>query len=235
MRSRHALAVAAVVLAGAVLTPTVALSQTRRQSAALDEVKSRCISQIDRREKALSAEQRRVQNAKFLGSAHRKALEAITNKTSSGLSALADAIRAEADFDELRAECRRIVEDYRVFALVRPRTRLVLASDRELAAVAKLNGLADRIQSGIEKAKAKGRDTAPAEANLTTARTAAASVSSHAGGVYAAVIDLKASDYNANNNVLDAGRAEVRAARDSLRQAVAAARDARHALKTSAA
>lgn len=235
MRTRHVLTAAAVVLAGAVLTPTAALSQTKRQSAALDEVRSRCLSQIDRREKALSTEQTRVHNAKFLTDAHRKALETISNKTSSGLSTLADAIRGEDNFDELRAECRRIVEDYRVFVLVRPRTRLVLASDRELAAVAKLKGLADRVQSAIDKAKAKGRDTSAAEANLTTARTAAASVSSHASGVYAAVSDLKASDYNANNNVLDAGRAEVRAARDSLRQAVAAARDARHALKTSSA
>ncbi len=248
MKTRYALVTAAVV-AGALLAPTAAFAQTdttsttvargtrraERQSAAADEVKSRCLNQIDRRQKALSAEKARLQNAKFLTDAHQSALEAINDKTSSGLATLADTIQGEDNFEQLRAECRQIVEDYRVFALVRPRTRLVLASDRELAAVTKLNGVADRIQSAIDKAKADGRDTAQAEASLATMRAAIASASDHADGVYGAVIDLKPADYNANNHVLDAPRSDVRAARDNLKQAVASGRDARHALKATAA
>lgn len=253
MKTRYGLAtitlIGTAVVAGALFAPTAAFAQTdttsttvargarraERQSAALDEVKSRCLRQIDQRQKALGADKQRLQNAKALTDAHQRALEAINDKTSSGLATLADTIQGEDNFEQLRAECRQIVEDYRVFTLVRPRTRLVLASDRELAAVPRLNGVADRIQSAIDKAKADGRDTKQAEASLAAMRGAIASASDHADGVYGAVIELKPADYNANNNVLDAPRSDVRAGRDNLKQAVASARDARQALKATPA
>jgi hypothetical protein len=249
MKSRFALATIAAVAAAAALAPTAAYAQTdttsttnpraaRRAEArsdAIDEVKSRCLNQIDRRQKALSELKARLANAKFLTDAHQAALDAINEQTSSGLSSLADTIQSEDNFEQLKAECRQIVEGYRVFALVRPRARLVLAADRELTAVTKLNGVADRIQSAIDKAKSEGRDTSKAEADLATMRAAITSASSHASGVYDAVIHLTPADYNANHGVLDAPRAEVRAARDSLKQAVAAGRDARQSLKPTTA
>lgn len=246
MRTRFALTATAAAVVAALLAPTAALAQAdtstttpsargaRRaevKSQAVDEMKTRCLSQIDRRQNALSAEKTRLQNAKFVTDAHQSALESINEQTSSGLATLADKIQGESDFNQLRVECRQIVDNFRVFALVRPRTRLVLASDRELAAVTKLTAIADRVQSAIDKAKANGKDTTQAEADLATMRSAIASAKSHADGVYDAVIHLTPADYNANHEVLTPPRTNVRSARDSLKQAVASGRAARKSLQ----
>jgi len=249
MKTRFALV---ALVAACLLTPTAALAQRpeaqrperpeqterperpERREAAIDGVKTRCLNQIDRRQRALSADKARLEKARFLTDAHQAALEAINNQTSSGLARLADVIQGEDNVEELRAECRQIVEGFRVFALVRPRSRLVTASDRAIAATTKLGGVADRIQAAIDQAKAENRDTAAAEASLATMRAAIATAASDAGGVYEAVIHLTPADYNANNAVLDRPRGKVRSARDSLKQAIAAGRDARQSLKASA-
>ncbi len=200
----------------------------------VDGMKQRCLHQVDRRLRALAEEDRRLDNVGALTAAHRAALKAINAEVSSGLSSLADEIQAEDNAEELRAECRRIVTDFRVFVLVRPRARLVIASDRALAAATRLTGVADRIQEAIDDAKADGRDTAEAEAHLAAMQAAIGDAQNHASGVYEAVIHLTAADYNANSDVLDPARRSTRAAREELRTAVAEGRAARDALKSSA-
>ncbi|MBA2608320.1 MAG: hypothetical protein H0U92_05255 [Actinobacteria bacterium] len=226
---------AALVAVALVITPTAALAQTRERPAAseerIDRVKARCLAQIDRRQRALEAEANRLDQARGLSAEHKSALKQINTQVSDGLEALAAEIQGEDNAEELRAECRRIVEGFRVFTLVRPRTRVVIASDRELAAVARLGSVAKRIQAAIDKAKADGRDTAEAEQHLASMRSATDAAAGKAGGVYDDVIGLTAADYNANHDVLKPSIAAVRDARNSIRTAISEARAARDALK----
>jgi hypothetical protein len=212
---------AATLTAAAAFTPSVALAQTRDRTqsrdAFVERVKTRCLAQIDRRQQVLVDMNSRLDKATNLADAHRNALQAIDDQASSGLAGLANTIQGEDNPQELRAECRQIVEDYRVFVLVRPRARLVVASDRELAAIAKLRDVADRVQSAIDKADADGKDTTQAKADLANMRTAIDTAAQHAAAVYDEVIHLAPADYNPA--VLEPGRADTKAARDAIHAA----------------
>jgi hypothetical protein len=231
MKTRAVLTAAALVVVLA-LTPAAASAQVRdRGGARIDRVKQRCLAAIDRRQRAIVELNNRLDNRGQLTDEHRAALKQIDDTTSAGLTSLANTIQGEDNADELRAECRQIVEDYRVFALVRPRARLVAVSDRELAAVPKLRDAADRIQAAIGKAKADGKDTSKPEADLATMRSAIDAAAQHAGAVYDEVIHLTPHDYNAG--VLEPGRDDTRAARDAIRTAAQSGHAAARELKGS--
>lgn len=242
MKTRTALTTIAALATAIVLVPTAALAQTdatrtrptRDPAAAqsrVDDVKARCLKQIDRRQTALSAAKSRVDSAKAITDAHQSALDANIESTASGLSSLADTIQGDTTMEQLRADCQKIVQDYRVFVLVIPRARLVRASDSEMAATVRLNGVVTRLQSAIDKAKSDGKDTTKAESDLSTMKTAIASASSHASGIYDAVIGLTPADYNANHDVLKPSRENARTAAQAVRDAVAAGRATRDDLK----
>ena len=202
-----------------------------RRAMAMDEVKSRCLHQIERRHEALTAVKRRLSRARFVTDQHEAALVQNIDSTASSLSRLADVIQGEDNFEELRAECRSIVVDHRVFVLVIPRVRLVLASDAALGAAGRLTTAADHLQAEIDKAKAEGRDTSEPESDLARMRTHIATAKDQADGVYGAVINLTPADYNANNEVLRPAREAVRNAKNELRAAVAAGREVRQGLE----
>ncbi|MEY2418616.1 MAG: hypothetical protein QOG90_1296 [Actinomycetota bacterium] len=222
------------------LTPAVAIAQTRdrsqAQDARMDRVKSRCLAAIDRRQQAIVELNNRLDNRSNLSDDHRAALKDIDDHTSSGLASLANQIQSEDNAQELRAECRQIVDDYRVFVLVRPRARLVVASDRELAAVAKLRDAADRIQTKIDEATHDGKDTSKAEADLAKMRSAIDTAAQHASVVYDEVIHVTPATFSAG--ALSAGRDDTHAARDAIRDAAkaghAAVQDLRSARSASA-
>lgn len=204
-----------------------------RRAMAMDEVKSRCLNQIQLRHEALANVKRRLARSRFVTDAHEAALVQNIDATASSLSRLADVIQGEDNFEELRAECRSIVDDHRVFVLVMPRVRLVLASDAALSAAGRLTTVADRLQTEIDQAKAEGKDTAQAESDLARMRTHIATAKDQADGVYGAVINLTPADYNANHEVLRPAREAVRAAKNELRAAVAAGREVGRGLGSS--
>jgi hypothetical protein len=235
MKLRTSVLTAAALAVTLALTPVAALAQTRdrtaERDARIDRVKTRCLAAIDNRQHALVELDNRLDNRNNLTDEHRAALKRIDETTSAGLSALANTIQGEDNGEELRAECRQIVDDYRVFVLVRPRARLVIVSDRELAAVAKLRNAADRIQSAIDKAKSDGKDTTQAEADLATMRAAIDTAAQHAGAVYEEVIHLTPQNFTAG--ALDPGRNDTHAARDAIRHAAEAGHAAVRDLKGS--
>jgi hypothetical protein len=222
MKIRASVLTAAALTATLVLTPAAASAQVRdrspqRDAALVDRVKSRCLTAIDRRQQAIVELNRRLDGARNLNDAHAAALKQIDDNTSSGLASLANTIQGEDNGEQLRAECRQIVDDYRVFALVRPRARLVVVSDRELAAVDRLHAAADRIQAAIDKAKGEGKDTSQAEADLAAMRSATDTAAQHAGAVYEEVIHITPQSYNPG--VLTPGRDDTHAARDAIQSA----------------
>ena len=227
MKLRSSVLAATAITAALAMTPAAALAQTQPptrdrtavRDAMIDRVKTRCLAQIDRRQRAISELNTRLDNRNTLSDDHRAALKQIDDSTSAGLTTLANTIQGETDGTKLRAECRSIVDDYRVFVLVRPRARLVSIGDRELAAVAKLHDVSARIA-------AKHPD-----ADLTALNADIDAAASHAGAIYDEVNHLTPQSYSAG--VLTPGRDDAHAARDSIRAAIDAAHKAVQAVKGS--
>jgi hypothetical protein len=223
-RTSIRLTVAAVATAGAMsLTGVAARADTTTTTLARragTERRSYCIAQIDRRVVALDRRQHELTSAKHLTDEHRAALNTNIDQTRSGLTALRDQIRTETDIDALKRECEAIWTDYRVFALVLPRTRLVTVADTEVFAAGRLTNVAGRLQAAIDKAATNGRDVTHAQADLDAMKAKVASAQSSAAGVPVSVLSLTPADWNANHDVLKPAHDALKSARGDLKAAV---------------
>ncbi|MFN8037495.1 MAG: hypothetical protein U0V73_16365 [Acidimicrobiia bacterium] len=203
------------------------------RGALIAQAKQRADEAIDRRLQKLGALQTKVNTSRAVTAAHRSTLLGQLGPAYDGLAALRTTIDAESNPVALRSEMQSIVDAYRVYALVEPRVGEVLAADEELAAVAKLEAVAAKIDSRITALA--GKDTTAAAAALASMRAATSSARQHVSGVADSVIGLTASGYPANRTSLQAAHEALRQGREDLRTARREGVVAVNALKASAA
>jgi hypothetical protein len=191
-------------------------------------VKARAHAAIARRLETLTRLAARVRDNEYLSDAHRTALSDLIAAQTRGLTALDAKIQADTDFETLKADIKSIVTDYRVYLLTVPKVHLVIGADTELAAEAKLDEVAARLQTKIDAAEAAGKDITVAQGHLDAMKAKVGDVRAAASGVPDAVLALVPQDYPGNKPALEAaqaalktGRAAVQAARDLARQVVA--------------
>lgn len=243
---RTRLAVAAVGAGLVLALPAAALAadseSTRplreRTRPALEErtrdpeaMKARCREAIDKRLTALDGASRRLGEAEHVTDDHEATLSAILTDTGDSLTALGGEIAADTDAEALKAHCRSIFEDHRVFALVLPRTRLVVGSDVAGVAGGRFEQVADRIEQAIDEAEAAGKDVTQARADLEAMRAEIDSAQTTAAGVPGGILDLTPADWNADHEVLTPAREAMRSVRGDLRSARELARGIVAALK----
>jgi DNA repair exonuclease SbcCD ATPase subunit len=191
-------------------------AERTRDSQAL---KDRCRAAIDKRLAALEAASNRLAGAKHVTDEHEAALAGIIDDSRASLEALAGQIDADTEAEALKAHCRSIFVDHRVFALVLPRTRLVVASDTAVAAADRLEQAADRIEQAIAKAEAAGQDVTQAKVDLETMRADIDSARTEAAGVPDGILGLTPADWNTDHEVLAPAREALRSARADLKAA----------------
>jgi hypothetical protein len=160
-----------------------------------------------------------VASARHLTDGHRAALTGVIDDTTTRLQTLRSEIEAATDAGALRERCRSIFSEYRVFALVLPRTRLVVASDASVAAADKLDDLAGKLGAAIAQAEAAGRDVTQAKTDLEAMKEKIASGRTSAASVADAVLALTTADWNADHNVLLPARKSLQSAGRDLRAA----------------
>ncbi len=182
-------------------------------------LKARCREAIAKRLTALETASNRLGEARHVTDEHEEILAGIISDTAASLTALDGEIAADTEAEALKAHCRSIFEDHRVFALVLPRTRLVVSSDTAVAAADRLDQAADRIEQAIAKAEAAGKDVTQAKADLETMRSEIDSARTTADGVPGDILDLTPADWNADHEVLTPAREALRSARGDLKAA----------------
>jgi hypothetical protein len=214
---------AAALAAPSERTRPPASERTRPRSAERtrdpEAMKARCLEAIDKRLSALETASRRLAEARHVTDGHEATLAGIIADTSASLDTLAGEIGADTEPETLKAHCRSIFGDHRVFALVLPRTRLVVASDTAIAAAARLEQVADRIERAIAEAAAAGQDVTQAEADLEAMRAEIDSARSTAAGVPDGILGLTPADWNADHEALTPAREALRSARGDLKAA----------------
>jgi len=149
----------------------------------------------------------------------RSALTTIIDDTAGRLQTLRDEIKADTDIAALRDHCRSIFEDNRVFALVLPRTKMVIAADTSVDAAGKLDEVAVKLEAAIARAKAAGQDVTVPWPTSRPWRAKIASGRASASSVPGAVLGLTPADWNANHQVLVPARQSLQSARTDLRAA----------------
>jgi hypothetical protein len=151
---------------GAVVTRALAADE------ALDRAKAEVSRRIDLRLAALRRYGAAVNYARHLTDAHEATLDALIAEDAAGLIALRRKVAGETTLAALRADAASMVNDYRIFILVRPKVRLTIAGDAEQAVIRRLTAAHSTLTDLVARAKAAGKDTAGAEQDLADMQAA---------------------------------------------------------------
>lgn len=221
-------AVTALSLSG---SPAMAAEGRDGERAPRPEAKERCTSAIDRRLAALGQMGERARGSGPLTDAHEATVLATTAQQTQGLTGLRAEVQAATTSGALADACRKVVPDYRVFVLTRPKVHLTIGADTLTAASVRLEEAVARLQQAADTAAAAGQDVTAAQAEIDAAKAGAAAVRTQAAPVPDAVLVLEPSGYPANATVLSSSRTTLIDARATLRAAAQDAKDARTLLR----
>ncbi|GAA1647672.1 hypothetical protein ACFQY4_02035 [Catellatospora bangladeshensis] len=203
---------------------------TADKAATLDAAKKLTTARIDGRLAMLKVSGVAIRNAARLTDAHQAALQKIIDADLAGLTELRAKVAAETTVEAVRADARSMVEDYRVYLLVRPQVHLTVAADVESAALTRLRDAHGKLAEAVAAAKAAGRDVGDAEAKLAHLKAELDAVD--LAGVADTLLAVEPGpDAAAIRTKTGAARAAVRAARTHLRAALADAKAVRDILK----
>lgn len=193
--------------------------------ARLDAAKQVVTARIDGRLATLHALNTAVSAAQHLTSAHKGTLTGLIQSDESGLTALKTKVSGETTLAGVRADDQSMVNDYRVYLLVAPKVRLTIAADLETTAVTRLRTTADKLTAAIAAAKAAGKDTTQAEADLADLKAQTDAASTAVTGQADAVLAIQPGpDGTAIQNQVKPVRDAVRTGRTDLRKALADAK-----------
>lgn len=220
--ARRSIAALAVTLAGVVGAAGIASAENPaprsapmtdtapRPAPMIDTARSRCIDAIDRRVDSLATWSGRIAAMPRLTADQRAELLGDLSSVSGALTSVAlPAVQAAADRASLTEACTAVTEDYRVYKVVQPRTRVTANGYRMATAVA-------GIQAKSAELATAGMDTTAADALLAGATTLIDTAVDSVGGI-------TAEDYNADPSGTEArfaaARADLKAAVDKAREA----------------
>jgi hypothetical protein len=215
-----------VTVAAVVATPASAAQSTKDGS----RLRDRCLHAVDRRLGRLDRANERISGARPLTDDHRRSLTDQLTATADSLTKLRGRIASESG-DALKADCRSVAVDHRVFVLVLPRARLVAAGDAELKAVGKFEDVAEKLEKAIDKAVDAGKDVTEERADLASMRSYVESARDGASGIAGSILDLTPADWNDDHTVLDPARKAAIDARLDLRSAHRLAKEIRQDLR----
>lgn len=200
IRATLAAALFTVIPLNTVTAVTAAPSDAQTQR--ISNLKTRGAAEIDRRIAALKAVQAKTAEVKNISAANRAAINAQLTGELAGLAALKAKLTADTTLVEARADAASIVSEYRVYALMLPKARLVVAADQFAAAEDRLAQIGAKLQSKVAAAKTRGENTAAAETALEDLWRGVDTARARTAPMTADLLALQPSTYNADHAVL---------------------------------
>lgn len=213
--------------ASAAGTPTSTTTPAPKVARTLDTLKQACETAIDRRLGSLGDLRGKVAASTYLTAGDKTTLLGEITAENEGLAALRVKIVGDTDRATLVADCRSIVDHYRVYMLMIPKAHLMIASDAAVAIGQKLTDLATKLQADIDRAKAAGKNTADAQRdlnNLKAAISAGTGAAAPVDGLVNFALPLNPSDYEADEQNVKTARADMGTAHTNFVQARSDAR-----------
>ncbi len=185
-----------------------------------EEVQERLLAAIEKRLEALDRMSGVVEDNQHVAANHAAHLQKDYKDAEKILEDAAEDVEEAETFSELREAIEGVFGETLVFALLRPKTHLVLASDTSGAIADRMTTFADRLREIIERLEEAGHDMSAAIAAVDAAEGHIEGAEALAGPVADSVIDLDHKDWpEPAQSQLQAGRADLVAARDLFRQA----------------
>jgi hypothetical protein len=192
-------------------TPTAA-----PHAISLAALKVRCNVAVQRRLGTLGADDTFVKQSGALTSSDRSALEGQIGADQTGLTALDTTIQGDSTFAQARADCERIVTDYRVYVMEDPKIHEVIAADDVSTVNATFETLIPELQSLINASSVSATVKAQAQADLNDLTSKVSASHTSISGVTASVINLTPAGWPGNQVVLVSARSNISTARTDL-------------------
>jgi hypothetical protein len=189
--------------------------------------------EINRRFDTLTKLTAKITASKVMTSSDKATLNGEISTTHAGLSELKTIIDNETSIPALRLDITKIATQFRVYLLVVPQVHLTNAADGVLATQAKFATINTNLSARIAAAKAAGKDTTAAQADLDAMNAADAAAIALASPIPGEILPLTPAQYNSGTAgpVLTAARANLVKAAADVKAAVADAKACRAALK----
>ncbi len=188
----------------------------------IDAIKARALQAIDNRLQRVDRLEEAVENHKdhLIGN-HYGQLNSKLATTEAGLEQLARKIEDATTLEELRELIPQIWEDFRVYVLLTPQVKLVIASDVAVHVGEKAGEISVRLAEAIQKAEDAGYDVGEAWELLGEFDEMVASAVAQAAPVADAVLPLTPEDWNNGTAqpVLEEARQDIREAHESFKTA----------------
>lgn len=214
-------------------TPKVATSPNAAQAQRLTNLKTKGTAEIDRRIASLNSALEKLNTAAKLTAADKAALTQQIQAEIAGLTTLKAKLGAETELAAARADATSIVTDYRVYALMAPKARMVAAIDRLTVSADKLSEMQASLRIKVDAANASPASGVSADQQKVDAMASKiAAAKAATDGMTAKLLALQPTDYNANHAVLVDYRAKTKIALDNLKAARDDAKDLIASLKT---
>jgi hypothetical protein len=206
------LGVVSVNIAQASTPPTPA--PRTPNAAVLSTIKSRCDAAVKKRVSALQSDITRLNSDSTISASDKSSLLATASSDISGLQALDATIQADTTSDQARADCQKVVTEYRIYALFEPQLHLTAAEARLAAAVTKIQGLSSKLAAVVAKITDPSQ-LAAAQAALTDLNTKLAAAQASLGQI-SSVLGLDPSGYPGNKTSLQSVRSSLESVRKDL-------------------
>jgi hypothetical protein len=149
---------------------------------------------------------------KHLATASRTSLSDEVTTELTGLKALQTKLDAETTSTAALIDVQSIFTEFRVYALVDPKVRLVRTADDQAAVETKLTALATKLEARINAAQAAGKKVTTLQGSLTDLKTKLAASTAISSPIGAKVIALLPSDYNADHTILSGNADQLKTA-----------------------
>lgn len=220
VRNRLHFLVASLVLLSAFSISSVAsaLATVTKASAPAAETKrvqtiiTKGSQEIDRRITTLNTLTNKITAATKLTAADKASIAAQVSTEITSLTALKTKLAADTTLADAKADAQSIYTDYRVYALIVPKVRLVKTADDQQVVEVKLTALAAKLQTRLTSAKAAGKDTTSLQAQLDDLNAKVSAAQAISASIESKVIALQPSDYDSNHAVLSGDADQLKTA-----------------------
>lgn len=197
---------------------------TTAQQTDLANLKAKGSAEISRRLASLNSAASKINSDTKLSASDKSYLQSEVNTEISGLTTLQITLNGETQLSAARTDVKNIFNDYRVYALLLPKIRLITAADGEQTTDTKLSALATQIQAKITTDQNAGKNIATEQVDLTDMESKTSSAQSIASSLESNVLTLQPSDYNTDHSILSGDLSKLQTAHSDNAAAYAEAK-----------
>lgn len=210
------LSIAGATASGFAATASPSPSASPQPALTLAQVKAHCNDAVQRRLGTLGADNSFVTQSIALSSADRQTLQGQIAADQSGLTQLDQTIQQDPTIQQARADCAKIVTNYRVYLLEDPKIHEVIAADGITKVNAAFETLIPQLQGLINNSSQPPSVKQQAQNTLNDLRSKVSASETSISGVTASVINLQPLGYPGNAVVLKSAAQNIETSRDDL-------------------